>query len=147
MYASLESYQMFESIPKEKFTEHIESYNELHKTLVLYVFHQFNDRVEYFIEHGCFKSNKVDFLFICNDPSFPIKEKVPSYVKTISRENKGFDFGGWSDALITHKYKDKPYHTYIFVNSSVKGPFQDKDDKSRWTERFENGLNEDVKLF
>ena len=137
------------SLPIFKHIE--ESYNELQepikKSLVLYVFHEFNDRVEYFIQHGCFESNAVDFLFICNDPSFPIKEKVPSYAKTINRENKGFDFGGWSDALITHGYKDQPYETYIFVNSSVKGPFQDKEDKSKWTERFENGLNEDVKLF
>jgi len=119
-----------------------EKFHSLQKTIVLYVFHEFNDRVEYFIKHGLFQSPHVDFLMICNHPTFPIQDKVPSYVKTINRENNGYDFGGWSHALLDHDYKDK-YDTFIFVNSSVMGPFSDE----LWTNRFERGLNDDIQLF
>ena len=118
------------------------------KTLVLYTFNLYNDRVEFFLKHGLFKSNNVDFVFICNNPEFKI-DNLPDYVTYINRPNIGYDFGAWSDALLNYHYADKDYDTYIFVNSSVYGPFIREDDKKtiHWTDIFCNGLTDDIKLF
>ena len=65
------------------------------KTLVLYVFHERNVRVDHFFAHGFFADPAVDFIVIANgvylDPT-----ELPPYVKYFPRENKGYDFGGWS---------------------------------------------------
>lgn len=117
------------------------------KTLVLYIFHDYNECVEYFINNAIFESSNVDFIVMCNNPSFDIKSKVPSFVKTFNRENEGYDFGGWSDLLLQYNYAYKPYDTYIFVNSSVKGPFMKNHPNKKWTDVFENGLDENISLF
>ena len=115
------------------------------KTVVLYTFNVYNDRVVFFVKHGIFKSDDVDFVIICNDLEFKI-DNLPDYVTYINRPNIGYDFGAWSDALLNYHYRDKDYDTYIFVNSSVYGPFIRKQD-TRWTDIFCNGLTDDIKLF
>mgnify|MGYP000713289737 CR=1 FL=1 len=71
---------------------------------------------------------------------------MPDYVKKLFRDNIGFDFGGWSEALlIDNLYKN--YDNFIFVNSSVIGPFLPPDYKGNWTDIYVNGLQNNVKLF
>ena len=42
-------------------------------------------------------------------------------LKGVKRNNIGYDFGGWSNALLTNDlYKN--YDNFIFANSSVIGP-------------------------
>jgi hypothetical protein len=114
------------------------------KTLVLYVFHQYNDRVKHFIKNAIFKSTTVDFLIICN--SHEIDFTAPSYVRIIKRANIGYDFGAWSDALLINElYKN--YSHFIFANSSIIGPFLPYYFIGKWTDMYINGLNDDVKLF
>ena len=60
-------------------------------TLVLYVFHEFNNRVHYFLKNAIFQDDKVDFLIICNNTE--ITFDVPEYVKVLKRNNIGYDFG------------------------------------------------------
>jgi hypothetical protein len=116
------------------------------KTLVLYVFHIFNERVTHFIKNAIFFDENIDFIFISN--SLENKDylvNLPDYVKVIYRENIGYDFGGWSEALL----KDNLYTNYdyfIFVNSSVIGPFL-KDKNIKWTDIYINGLVDNIKLF
>jgi hypothetical protein len=114
------------------------------KTLVLYVFHQYNERVKNFIQNGgIFYDENIDFIFISNNKHNVFD--VPPYVKTFVRDNIGFDFGGWSDALLTNDLY-KGYDNFIFVNSSVIGPFIDTGLK--WTDAYLNGLTtNNVKLF
>jgi hypothetical protein len=116
--------------------------------LVLYVFHKYNERVKYFIEHALFEDKTVDFVFICNDPNPNTYDSIelPNYVKKISRENVGYDFGGWSDALLTNDLY-KQYEHFIFVNSSVVGPFIPSHCKEKWTDLYLKGLQGNVKLF
>ena len=116
------------------------------RTLVLYVFHQYNERVDYFIKNAVFEAPDVDFVFMCNDLTFDIESRLPHYVKSFRRENKGYDFGAWSDLLIKHGYAYADYDTFIFANSSIKGPFMGNHKDERWTDIFCNGLN-DVKLY
>jgi hypothetical protein len=114
------------------------------KLLVLYVFHIYNNRVKYFIDNCIFYDDNIDFIIISNDKNNNFD--VPHYVKKIFRDNIGFDFGGWSYALLTDNlYKN--YENFIFVNSSVIGPFITSYNKIKWTDIYLNGLQNNIKLF
>ena len=107
----------------------------MNKLLVLYVFHIYNERVDFFIKNSIFKDDNVDFIIICNNKNF--KFEIPYYVKVLHRDNIGFDFGGWSDALlINNVYKN--YDNFIFVNSSVIGPYIPSTFKGKWTDIYIN---------
>ena len=114
------------------------------KTLVLYVFHIYNDRVKHFINNCIFNDKDVDFIIISNDKNNSID--VPDNVKTLYRDNIGYDFGGWSDALLTNNLYEN-YDNFIFVNSSVIGPFVPSYYKDKWTDIYINGLQNNIKLF
>lgn len=114
------------------------------KTLVLYVFHSYNDRVQHFIDNAIFYDENVDFIMISNDKNNVFE--VPNYVKKIFRDNVGFDFGGWSDALLTNNLYEN-YKYFIFVNSSVVGPFLPSYFKHKWVDIYINGLQNNIKLF
>jgi hypothetical protein len=114
------------------------------RTLVLFVFHEINRRVASFIRHAIFEDPSVDFIVISNNRANLFE--VPPYVRVLQRDNIGYDFGGWSDGLLTGDlYKD--YSSFIFVNSSVIGPFMRPDDRRRWTDVYLEGLVGTVKLF
>ena len=110
------------------------------KTIVLYCFHEYNGRVKQFIKTGIFKDPKVDFMVICNHPT--LKVRVPSYVHYMNRENVGYDFGAWSDAVLDHDLVNK-YDHFIFLNSSVSGPYTTE----KWTDFFLKGLQGNIKLY
>lgn len=112
--------------------------------LVAYVFHIFNERVKYFIDNCMFYDENVDFILISNDRNN--KFVVPDWVKVLFRDNVGYDFGGWSDAILTDNLYQK-YDNFIFVNSSVIGPFIPPYCKMRWTDIYVNGLQGNIKLF
>jgi hypothetical protein len=112
------------------------------KTLVVYVFHQLNKRVTYFIKNAIFKDENIDFSIVCNNKD--ITFNYPDYVDVFYRNNKGMDFGAWSEYLLKDS-KYKKYDNFIFVNSSVIGPFLK--DKVKWTDIFLNGLRNNIKLF
>jgi hypothetical protein len=114
------------------------------KTLVAYVFHEYNDRVKQFIKDATFKDDEVDFLFIANNKT--IEFEIPSYAEKIQRDNIGYDFGGWSEALLTGD-RYKKYDYFICVNSSVVGPFIPSYCRGRWTDIYIYGLKDNVKLF
>lgn len=114
------------------------------KLLVLYVFHIYNDRVDKFIKNAIFFDENIDFIVICNNKN--IQFNVPNYVKKLSRDNIGFDFGGWSDALLKNDlYKN--YDHFIFANSSIIGPFIPSYHKGKWTDIYLDGLQNNIKLF
>jgi hypothetical protein len=118
----------------------------MEKILVLYVFHEMNIRVQTFFKNCIFKDKNVDFIVIAN--GYNENLDLPSYVKIIRRDNKGLDFGGWSEGLLRDNFY-KNYDYFIFVNSSVMGPFITNYYKKNWTSIFVDGLNEeeDVKLY
>jgi hypothetical protein len=114
------------------------------KLLVLYVFHVYNNRVDHFIKNCIFNDENVDFIIISNNKNN--KFDVPDNVKLLFRDNIGYDFGGWSDALLTDNLYEK-YDNFIFVNSSVIGPFLPNYYKGKWTDIYINGLQNNIKLF
>jgi len=113
-------------------------------TLVLYAFHQYNDRVNHFINNCVFDDDNVDFILISNNKYNQFS--CPKYVQTLFRDNIGFDFGAWSDALLTNDLY-KYYDNFIFVNSSVIGPYLSPTYKGKWTDIYLNGLRDNIKLF
>jgi hypothetical protein len=114
------------------------------KTLVLYVFHIYNNRVKDFISKCIFYDENVDFVIISNNKN--IIFEVPNYVKKICRDNIGYDFGGWSEALLVDDLYKK-YDNFIFCNSSIVGPFLPSYYKGTWTDVYIDGLKDNVKLF
>ena len=106
-------------------------------TLVVYVLHEYTNLVQNFID-AIFKDDKVDFVIVCNN--LYLKLTVPPYVSLVYRENKGHDFGAWSEGLLNRK---KDYDYYICVNSTVDGPYC----KEKWTDVYIYGLTNDIKLF
>lgn len=114
------------------------------KTLVAYVLHEYNSRVQAFLHNGIFKDDNVDFIIICNNKKIFLPEI--DYIKVLKRDNIGFDFGGWSEGIMTNDlYKN--YDNFIFVNSSVIGPHLPCYYKGKWTDVYLQGLNDKVKLF
>jgi hypothetical protein len=114
------------------------------KLLVLYVFHIYNDRVKHFLNNCIFNDENTDFIIISNDKNN--RFTVPDNIKLLFRDNIGYDFGGWSDALLIDNLYDK-YEKFIFVNSSVSGPFLPSYYKGKWTDIYINGLQDNIKLF
>jgi hypothetical protein len=115
------------------------------KTLVLYVFHIYNDRVKHFIQNALFEDDTIDFIIISNNKN---EFNIPTFrnIKVLFRDNIGYDFGGWSDALlINNLYKN--YDHFIFANSSVIGPFIPSYYKNKWTTIYIEGLQDNIKLF
>lgn len=114
------------------------------KTLVLYVFHHFNSRVEYFIKNSIFLDPDIDFIIINNGCDITLE--LPDYVIYFKTINEGYDFGGWSKGLLYNNlYKE--YDSFIFVNSSAIGPYLPSYFKGKWTDIYLDGLTDSVKLF
>ena len=120
----------------------------MNKILILYAFHEYNQRVKYFIKKALFKKENIDFLFIANNLSITRENiNLPSYVFFLNRKNEGFDFAAWSYGLLKNDiYKN--YEYFIFVNSSVIGPFLYVYYTEDWVNIYINPLkHNNVKLF
>ena len=113
------------------------------KTAVLYVLHEINKRVINFTQKCLFKDPNVDFYIIVNNTDIHLDVK---HAKVINRKNIGWDFGGWSDCLLSDDMYKK-YDTFIFANSTVSGPFLPSGFSGRWTDLYINGLKNNIKLF
>ena len=122
------------------------------KTLILYVFHSLSDyrtrpNIINFTNKHLFDLPDFKFVIICNSLDLDLSElNIPSYVKLIRRENKGFDFAGWSHGLLDDNlYEDFDY--FLFINSSVAGPFIPPYYTEPWPTIFTKGINDYVKLY
>lgn len=114
------------------------------KLLVLYVFHIYNERVKHFINNCIFYDENVDFIMISNDKNN--RFEVPPFVQKLFRDNIGYDNGGWSEALLTNNLYQN-YDKFIFMNSSVMGPYIASYFTGKWTDIYLNGLKNNIKLF
>jgi hypothetical protein len=113
------------------------------KIVVVYVFHEINDNVRYFFQHGVFEDKDINFIFVCNGSHIL---DLPSYVKYINRSNIGHDFGAWSHAIYTENLIEK-YDFFVLLNSSVKGPFIPPwSPEKNWIKLFTQFIDEKVKL-
>jgi hypothetical protein len=94
---------------------------------------QYRENLSFFLRNGGILDN-VDYYIVINGEC---TLEIPNLtnIKVIYRPNHGFDFGAWQNVI--KNYIQKKYEYYIFINSSVRGPY------------IENGvwLNEFIKLF
>ncbi len=129
---------------------------ESYRVLVIYVFadtHSLSkSNLEYFIRVAVLKTKNVDYYIILqqindthvNEKSLP---KLPSYAYYIQHENKCFDLGtiGWF--ILSGKINRNNYKYFIFLNSSVRGPYLvSYYQLNEWYYAFTNRLNDYIKL-
>ena len=86
----------------------------------------------------------VDYIIIVNGNKCSVDFQGYN-VKVIFRENIGYDFGAYTHAL---EIQSRPYDYYIFMNSSVRGPFGCANDAlcHGWPQKFISLISDDVKL-
>ncbi|NDG31198.1 hypothetical protein EB118_14150 [bacterium] len=110
------------------------------KVLCIYAYYQkdpsYKENLEYFLKYGTGISY-IDYYIVVNGET---DVKFPSHVNVIYRENKGFDFGAYSECLDLIK---KPYNYYVFMNASVRGPYPKNID---WFKRFKELFTPNTKL-
>lgn len=117
-----------------------ETFNNDNKYVCMYAYYEKNDiyknNLRIFLEKGY--RYDIDYYIIINGTctvEIPKKDNIV----IINKENIGFDFGAWSHCI--HKYLTKKYDYYIFLNTSVRGPYI-----NNWLEEFLKLFNKDVKL-
>ena len=126
------------------------------RTLIVYVFGETHAKAEqnlaFFIRNAVHQSHNADYYFILqqiNDRFFDKNKlpKLPSNAHYIQHENKCFDIGtiGWF--LSSGMIDKSKYKYFIFLNSSVRGPFiVSYYDSPIWYTIFTRRLNDHIKL-
>jgi hypothetical protein len=119
------------------------------KILCIYALHERTLNVDFFIKHGIVDDPDVDYYFVINNPHLSME--VPGCT-VINRENKNFDFGAWSHVLFStnsnSNYLYQDYDYFVFINSSVRGPFYPVWYKEQnWIRLFINQVTDELKLF
>lgn len=123
------------------------------KTLILYTTHEINENLIFFCQNGYIDDENYYFIFIFNCLNLKI-QFLPQQknVKIINRNNTGLDFGAWTDTLFSKEdniFIFEKYDYFIFINSTVRGPFLPiwhNSENNKWPELFINKLNDKVKL-
>lgn len=92
-------------------------------------------------------ASHVDFVFVVNGEStatFPSADNV----LVIRRENTCYDFGSWGIGLQNLEQKLHTYKYFVFLNSSVRGPFLPIyfPQEQHWTSIFTNLITKQEKL-
>ncbi len=120
------------------------------KILIIYSYCKLDSDGEFalnfFLDNGVIQNDKYDFYFIINgkyDES--LINKLPKYFNIIYRNNIGYDFGAWSDAILTINIEK--YNYFLFLNNSSVGPCLPRYLKNQyWVNLFINQINDSVKL-
>lgn len=108
-------------------------------TLCIYTYYEKNDtykkNCEYFIENGM--NDKSEYLFVINGNSTIDFSRY----NTIYRENKGYDWGAYTQAI--RSIDINKYKYFIFINTSIIGPCSYFEN---WQSSFTDLIKGDVKL-
>jgi len=104
---------------------------------------------EYFI-HFIQDNDNINYFIVVNGDKCVPCMNLPRYpnVKLIYRENKGYDFGAWSEILLTIKNRNM-YKYFVFTNPTVRGPILEPDfdyNNTHWLEQFTHHLKNNVHL-
>jgi lipopolysaccharide biosynthesis protein len=111
------------------------------KLCVIYNYYEkdenYKNNLQFFLDNGILE--EVDYYFVING-NYSIEFPKKSNIKIYHRDNKGYDFGAYSYVID----KLKIYDYYIFMNTSVKGPYLK--DESKWYNKFLPLFSENVHL-
>ena len=104
----------------------------------------YKDNLIYFLSTGYLPD--VDFYIVisgnCSIEDLPEKNNI-FYINT---KNHNFDFGGHAFGISYMKNKNLSYEKYIFINSSVRGPFKAPYFNSPWVNIFTEKLKNNTHL-
>jgi hypothetical protein len=129
--------------------------NTSSRTLIVYIFANtyafYEENLAFFIRAAVRQSHNADYYFILqqmgnkivNETKLPI---LPSNAHYVQHENKCFDIGtiGWF--LSSGMIDKNGYKYFIFLNSSIRGPFIVSYYDSPWYTLFTRRLNDHIKL-
>jgi hypothetical protein len=116
-------------------------------SLVVYCYYEkdqtYKNNLIYFLRRGLLPT--IDYIFVINGQS---TVEIPSAdnIRVIRRENIGFDFGAYKDAIIQLGDDYKKYAHFFFMNTSVRGPFMLPWAEGEWTTPFIQRLQGDTHL-
>ena len=128
------------------------------RVLVIYVWADIDiqslGNLQFFIRHGVHSSQPADYYFILqkvnkkpvNESTLPL---LPPNAHYIQHENECYDFGTFGWFLSQNITNTTLYKYFIFMNSSVRGPFFPPyfpDDLMWWFTIFTRRLTDEVKL-
>jgi hypothetical protein len=114
-----------------------------YKYICLYAYYEKDDLYKnnliFFLKNGIL--DNIDYYIIINGYC---SVNIPELqnVTIIKKKNEGFDFGAWS--YFINNYLFKKYEYYIFLNTSVRGPYGNN---KSWLDEFLKLFNKDeIKL-
>jgi hypothetical protein len=117
----------------------------MNNTLIIYSYFEKNDdyknNLVYFLNYGLEECN--DYIFVING-NCTLKIPEQNNIKVIYRDNIGYDFSAYGEALKTNDIE--LYKYFFFINTSVRGPFLPDYVIMSWTVPFKKLLKDDVKL-
>jgi hypothetical protein len=116
------------------------------KYCCFYVYYEKDDlyksNFEYFLQNGGILED-IDYYIIINGES-TVEIPQLNNIKVFKRENKGYDFGAYSYGI---NQLNKEYDYYFFLNTSVKGPYLNEENKSKkWNDIFIDLFDKDIDI-
>lgn len=131
---------IFEKIKTLETREYFASLRENPSPAVVcvYAYYEKNEEYKhnlvYFLDNGGILPN-IDYYLVINGTctiDLDMYTKKHANITVIRRENQGFDFGGWQNVIKHHLHKSYDY--YVFINSSVIGPYHERE--GTWLDAF-----------
>lgn len=123
-------------------------------TVVVFVFHEYNRNVKFFLKQGVKANSQVDYVVVHNiehfseQPSASVRileeDGQRSKVTMVKRANLSNDWGAYSESLL--HFDANQYKYFVFLNSTMRGPFVPPYVTEHWTQLFTRKLNSDVGL-
>ncbi|SMQ50608.1 unnamed protein product [Zymoseptoria tritici ST99CH_3D7] len=120
------------------------------RDLILYSYHETAEsllNLAFFRAHALHSA--ADFIFMLNGAHTLDLSSLTSFpnVRVIERDNRCFDLGGFYEILTGNTTLTEIYKRYIFINSSLRGPFFPPwADKTCWSDAYWDKLDEKTKL-
>lgn len=115
------------------------------ENLVLYAYFEKDDiyrnNLRLFLKNGLCK--ECDYIFVINGECSIRIPDMPN-IKVMKRENTHYDFGAYEHALNNTDLTQ--YKFFIFLNTSVRGPFLPIYANIKWYDAFINLIRGDIKL-
>jgi len=133
------------------------------KTLCIFAYYEKDEicrkNLEFFVRHAILHhhghnttntTTTMDYIIVVNDDKGTFSksniEVLPNNVRWMTRPNKGYDFGAYTFVLNHDEVDISPYTHFIFINSSVRGPFLRKSSDTLWADIFLDMIRGDVHL-
>jgi len=120
---------------------------DVSKKLILYAYFESpiaSKNLSFFLERGLTKDSAYTFIFIINGHKCSVPIPSRSNIRTIRRDNYGFDFGAWGEGLTLVDINE--YTHFIFINSTCVGPFLPRYSSLLWADLFVSSISSEYKL-